>query len=271
MLWQLYSLPPEPAPRALYYTRSTDGGQTWANPELVVEAPVIWSHIERANSGILYRLWQERGATHTSLQFQTSTDGGNSWGFPAILPDLSGDHASVSVVMDVSGRLHLLQLSRSNTLQHWIGEGDEWRSEEPLALEIGPTDNSLLSATGSEENTLHIVYSALRPATEESLPTNVILAANRSLEPGSQPVVPLPTPTPSATPSPTISPSPTPSPTPTRPFPTEFEGGGGSLIPFADSNNPLLRGLGAALPALLIILVAVGMGLGLRTIRTPRS
>ncbi|MFW6042507.1 MAG: exo-alpha-sialidase [Chloroflexota bacterium] len=271
MLWQLYSLPPETAPLALYYTGSTDGGQTWDEPELVVEAPVIWSHIERANSGVLYRLWQERGATHTTLQFQTSVDEGNSWDFPAILPDLSGDHAALSVVMDTSGRLHLLQLSRSNILQHWIGEGDEWRSEEPLALEIGPTDSSLLSATGSEEDSLHIVYSTLRPATEESLPTNVILAANRSLEPGAQPAAPLPTPTPTPTPSPAASPSPTPSPTPTRVFPTEFQSGGGSLIPFADSNNPLLSGLATALPALLIILVAVAVGIVLRTIRTPRT
>jgi hypothetical protein len=162
IVWTRYSLPTGEGPLGLYYARSSDAGLTWSEPGLVVEGPVVWSDIVGLGSNTVQRVWQQRGSSGSTLWHEQSTDGGQTWERIAPVSVFGEIVANPSLLPDGSGRLHLLLIVRNGVtsylLQHWVYDGQSWKSESGLGLEFLPQSNiNSLTSDFSEGGTLSVL------------------------------------------------------------------------------------------------------------------
>jgi hypothetical protein len=118
-----------PQSLSLYYARSEDGGRTFSDAQLLVEEPVAWRQIVTDGNGNPHLLWQPEDSPATVWD-QVSLDGGRTWQHPQGLP---GGGGLPAVTRDSLGRLHLVGVGKS-ILDHWLWDGDRWRSDAPLIL-----------------------------------------------------------------------------------------------------------------------------------------
>ena len=117
-----------PQTRALFYTRSGDGGHTFSEATPVVKEPVAWQEMLSDGKGNLHLFWQPQNALKTVWD-QISPDGGITWQYPQGLPDI-GKFAAVT--KDSVGGLHLVGAG-PDALGHWLWNGHSWQSETPLS------------------------------------------------------------------------------------------------------------------------------------------
>jgi hypothetical protein len=140
-VWNRNTLPGRSGPVALYYSRSEDQGGSWTEPEMVIEAPVIWSQIQGVGGNSVHRIWQEIENDSTSIWFEVSLDNGLTWSRPTNISGLGIHYGSTTLIGDSIGRLHLLHLSEEASgnliLRQWSWDGVDLNVGESLNLGVG--------------------------------------------------------------------------------------------------------------------------------------
>jgi len=133
--------------RAVYYTRTLDGGGTWEPVEIVdhkdPDKPPRESWRERIivagdDAGHLFRFWLTAPPAH--WYYQLSTDGGSTWGAKSrLFVDLEGDEGPPTLAQDGAGHLHLFislraidQPDKARGLWHGEWTGTSWSAPERL-------------------------------------------------------------------------------------------------------------------------------------------
>jgi len=203
--------------RAVYYTRTLDGGGTWEPVEIVdhkdPDKPPRESWRERIivagdDAGHLFRFWFTAPPAH--WYYQLSTDGGATWGAKSrLFVDLEGDQGPPTLAQDEAGRLHLFiglrtaAQSRIGTDMRgiWHGEwtGTTWSPPELLGQIEGARHNPKAAIVRGNE----LVVTWWSHAIAEAI---VMMGRIRGA-----PAVPVqPWPTPFPTPTRANAPTPTP-------------------------------------------------------------
>lgn len=212
LIFTRYSLPGGTGPLSLIYMRSVDGGETWDEPQMVVDNPVIWSRITGAGRSNLQRVWQEISSSGTTLWHEQSLDNGTTW-FRTVPVSVFGETVgNPSLIQDRGGRLHLLLVVRSGTniftLQHWMFDGQRWSAERSFDIELtGNTSIEALSSVISPAGKLGVMVKSAIVNSQSGSQQSQLLFTYRDLDISPAVITPAPT----ATNTPAITPSPTPS------------------------------------------------------------
>jgi hypothetical protein len=183
----------EPQTRALYYTRSADGGHTFSNATPIVKEPVAWQEIMADVKGNLHLFWQPQD-TLTTVWDQISLDGGMTWQYPQGLPDTG---KLVTVTTDPAGRLHLMGVG-PEALGQWLWDGSRWQSEAPLKWPPVSQDQQSqisvewLAAAVSKQGKMLVLLA--EQTTQGDVPEMTLHYATRTLElPAGQAATQIPT------------------------------------------------------------------------------
>ncbi len=261
LLWEQLANPTNPEIIALYLTRSADEGESWTEPDLVIEGTLDWNALLSSGEDNVHILWQERRDGRPVLLHRVSPDNGLTWARPEGLASFAEQTSNPVAVSDTAGRLHLLQteadFSANLTLSHRIWDGVRWGTAEGLDL-ASQSDQVIEQLAGdiSSDGTLAAVFSSDEmpsvggsPITQLFFSTRTVAIPNSEVETNVQVES-----TPAATP--TVSPTSTPGPTPVPELPQE-PGVGFSLGPLslADSWTGVILGGGIA-----VFLVVLGFG-----------
>jgi hypothetical protein len=157
ILWNQTSVIGENNSPRLYYSRSLDGGMTWADPTVVVDGATDWDQILGFGNQV-QRIWQASENDQTILWLQTSTDGGLNWSQPASfsnfggnlsIPDLTGSNIQEPNLFFVSNNP-----SGDQVLKQLIWDGKGWSAQEDFTFTNSPGDviaslNAAVAATGN--------------------------------------------------------------------------------------------------------------------------
>jgi hypothetical protein len=162
IIWTRYSLPSGEGPMGLYYARSSDEGNTWSDPVLVVDGPVVWSDIVGTGTNTVQRVWQQKGISGSTLWHEQSVDGGETWERIAPVSVFGEIVGNPSLSADQAGQLHLLLVVRSGLdtygLQHWIYDGLSWSAEPRYDLQFSPvTEIRAIGSDFSHDGNLSVV------------------------------------------------------------------------------------------------------------------
>jgi len=143
---------------SLYYSQSVDGGGTWTPIESVSEQSIQWSEIV-AYQKTLHRFWQENDASVISTYHQISSDSGLTWDSPAKIRQDASVISIPAVLLDWTGKIHLLQITQEDTqtLQEWEWDEGRWqllesrklglqKQDYPLPLKSGITSQGIIYA-----------------------------------------------------------------------------------------------------------------------------
>jgi hypothetical protein len=157
LLWTRYSLPPHGQAQALMYVRSLDGGLNWSEPQVVVQAPLLWSRITAVAGGRVLRHWQEAAGDRVMLWQETTADDGLSWSYTSTAAHTAVAEAP-ALVEDAAGRLHLVYQDGSR-LQYRFWSGERWAQAESLALaRTAVADISTLATAVTSDGNLALVF-----------------------------------------------------------------------------------------------------------------
>jgi len=223
LLWAHLGAAQPDEPSYLIYERSTDGGQSWAEPQRL-GAPGEGSLQATLGVGPGGRLLAVYGGAATgSVFFQSSGDGGQSWSPPGLVPGVISPGLTTTsgrrfdLAVDGAGRFHLLMVgslpansgSEAQLLQlSW--DGQSWSSPVPLASGGGePGAPRIVVERG---NLLHAVWSTSEADAERGERQTVWYSSAPIEAPE---LAPLPTFTPIVTVVATAAPTSTPLATPT--------------------------------------------------------
>jgi len=168
LLWTRYRLPPNAQPDGLYATRSSGDG--WLGIEEVEAGQVLWSQIMAAPDGKLHRSWVENLNGRATFFHQYSLDNGQSWSKAERLSEVQTS-AAISLVVDESGQLILLQVAENPSLgagaapelQQWVWQAGAWRQDESQGMS-GVLSASALSAA-APQGSLAALFSGVQEAT----------------------------------------------------------------------------------------------------------
>ncbi len=201
-------------PRALLYSYSEDHGQTWSVAEEVAYSEITTSWLESLGD-VTYRVWQEEKDNISVTFLETSLDGGQTWTEPINFSDFAPGPQVSDVVLDSSGRLHLIQLIEDDkngvVLQEWIWEGRQWLKEDRTILVSGMSLEGLprleASITSNGELGVLIANQKLDPLALD----NDIIFTRRTLDqtPAIVVATPVPVPTLAGTVPPAVDATPT--------------------------------------------------------------
>jgi hypothetical protein len=250
------ALPGGGLPQALWYTRSTDGGQSWAAPSMIAEGAYEWPRAVATLNGQTHLIFHEVGAKGGVWQ-RWSDDGGVSWKPLVQIPGLREVSAPVSVVADGTGRLCLLALGvddiKDPAIFYTIWNIERWGERETIRLETGgATLPGIAAAIQPLAGRLDVTYRG----------TTVLEYISRAMTPAASLPTPISTPLPTQTPTLVPTPSPTPTARPTvNPEPASTAGqiSIGGLI-----SLPVLGIVGVLGAAALAILAVVARAIWMR-------
>jgi hypothetical protein len=258
VVWSRYSLPPAGEALNLLYARSNDGGESWSEPEAVVETPVNWAEIIGIGERTVHRMWQDNRYGFGWLWHETSFDSGLTWNPVLTISGIGASESIPVLALDSAGRMHLLKLS-GDALQQWTWDGNRWLRQESAALDrMEATGSSWPAAAVLAGGDLAIVYTAVLAGDESGPAQAQLLFSARPLD--RPPESPTPLPTLTATPQPTATGTATPAPTPrpTIAFPISADEAAGSSL--GKAGNRWTGVSAGVLPAgaavLLLLLVA---------------
>jgi hypothetical protein len=157
LLWTRYSLPPHSRAQTLLYARSLDGGLNWSEPQVVVQAPLLWSQITAMAGKRILRHWQEAAGDRVMLWQETTANNGATWSYTSTAANAAAAGAP-TLVVDAAGRLHLVYRDGSR-LQYRFWSGERWAQAESLALgRTAVAEVSTLAAAVTSDGNLVIVF-----------------------------------------------------------------------------------------------------------------
>jgi hypothetical protein len=182
ILFTKYTLSGGKRPLGTFYSRSSDGGTSWTEPEAVSEQSVQWSDMV-AFKETLHRFWQEKNRSVVTTYHQVSADGGTTWEPPLTLPNNAGAISNPSVSLDWTGKLHLLQMAQTDTgnLQELEWNTKNWQLSTTQKLDIPKQDSQIVLTSGiTSQGNLYTIFE-FEDASDISSKTNVF-GLSRSLE-----------------------------------------------------------------------------------------
>jgi hypothetical protein len=279
VLWLHGPLPTSVRGNQLYYTHSTDSGESWSAAQRVIsteqeDSPVVWHGMVGVGEKILYRSWQEWTFNRLNIWSQESFDSGVTWSEPVQVSVIEELNVPTALIADGAGQAHLFYSTKTGiegvnsryVINHRIWRDGNWQEAEALIPDRRNVAAVHALAALAQNDRISVLFSAtirINEAIEEDEknegPEAVVVIATERLYysarlmelPG---VLPTPPPQMTATPTPTASPdvTATPEPTPTLVFPTDAgRQSRGLLSGQLNETAGIIFGLGAA--ALLVI------------------
>ena len=266
--WVRMPLPGNPIPEGIYYSQSTDEGQSWSEPLLMAEGAYDWPQLGISRPQIVHLLWSEvsgrKGWSH-----RKSTNGGRQWAPTSSVSGLREVAGPAILVYDGFQSFYLLgpgvgDAGEPALVQSaWDHDNQRWLAREsyPQGAEVQSLER-VAGVVMPKLGQLHVVLWGTM-ATAEGTVSEALLYTQRAVTPLTLDVQVYITPQPTAPPTPTPLPTPTPTPRPTvnvqppPPTPPGIEVG------------PLSLPLGALLGVLLVGALVVGVLL-VRSMRQRR-
>jgi hypothetical protein len=156
--------------QGVYYARSLDGGQTWAQPVQMGrrdpgEYEVAFPYLAAVGESEIHMVYID-GEWHIGRWHRISRDGGETWSEPVhILTDLEGVNGYTILLTDGLDGLHLVTTMRTRTqisgpifYAHWLGT--EWSPVERPFVESDQTGPGAhwTAATIGRGNEIHVVW-----------------------------------------------------------------------------------------------------------------
>jgi hypothetical protein len=270
--WIQLDLPASAGESHAFYARSTDGGQSWSDPEQIVEFETSWADVVAVGERVAHRVWQEGPANQTTLFHQWSPDSGQGWSRPTRVSGFGELTGPASVTVDSAGRVHLFQLvgdaGDQLVLQRWSWDGTRWQMGDEIVLGVVPVRSTAnLAGLVIPGGSLATLYSGqvVQLAGEEQ--ADALYFTGRAFTVPDEGLPPLPTLTPTPEPTLVATPTPGPSPTPTPIFPTNPGAAGFQLGPLASDESWVASLLGALVAGSVVLLVVL---ITIRATRTGR-
>lgn len=163
---------------AVFYARSTDGGQTWNTTEVQRsaqgESTAAWINVTVRNGSEIHLAWNRGAGSRLGRYHSWSPDNGMTWNGPTpFLPEfVSGQTGWPLMVVDSAGTLHLVTIAQGGTIQgesidnsgsgapkyaYW--DGQVWSSM--YEFPEGSSDLHIALAVGLG-NQLHLIHPSVR-------------------------------------------------------------------------------------------------------------
>jgi hypothetical protein len=221
VLWNQTSVIGDNNSPRLFYSRSLDGGKTWADPEVVVNGSTGWDQI-LGFGDMAQRIWQANENDQSILWLQTSSDSGLNWSQPAsfsnfggnlTLPDLIGGNIQQPNLFFIAN-----DLSGDQVLKHLSWDGKGWSAQQEFRFN-NATDEVIasISAAITSGGKLGVLYDLKsgggaieQPAISLNFSQREVQVANLPATAPSPTIVPVPTPTITSTEALIFPPTPTP-------------------------------------------------------------
>ncbi|MEZ4646246.1 MAG: sialidase family protein [Chloroflexota bacterium] len=265
VVWTQETIPGGAGVLSLVYASSTDGGQTWSEPQLMTEDPVVWYKIVSVGERVLHLAWLAKEEEQLALWDSASDDGGLSWGNPLRVTDPTAQAGPADLIVDAGQELHLLQLLSDSEahvfLQEWLWQDNQWQEAERLPLDETAFSASEVAAVVDPSGYVGVIFASLIQDVElDQLWQNISYTQRVWATPAVTPTA-LPTLTPTATPLPVATATLEATPTPALTFPTSDEKTSGfSIGPF--STNDMAGSIVLSIiPAVLLVGVIFVVGL----------
>ncbi len=261
LLWTRWTQLPEMQAVALAYARSEDNGQTWSEPEIVAEEPLLGSALLGVQERFVHRTWTGLIDGRPVIWHQFSEDGGITWGPAGRIVDPGLISGPTALIADHNENPIVVQLAETNAgqlvLQEWIWTGDRWIGGERRELQDTAVNADAISAIAAPDGQIAVMYGSL--IGDEATLTDELFYISRQWQVDDPEMTrtPLPTITPTPEVLPTETPVPPPSPTPTATLaPVQNTG------PLGGSSGGIIVGVVVAL-----LLVAIIFTIGWRITR----
>jgi len=184
---------------SLFAMKSTDLGNSWSAPALVVAQPVTWNKILVDQKNTIHRLWVIEDQK-TSIWHSYSSDQGVNWSAPvnfALLEDKSGPTAAT---IDPDGKIHLLQTyygaNGGSLVAYYVWDGTKWFNSQSLDLGTAGFGEIHNIAAGIDTNN-HLQVGIAFNSSSNNIDSGKLISANYPLSIESIPVdnsQPIPTP-----------------------------------------------------------------------------
>jgi BNR repeat-like domain len=262
LLWTRWTQLPEMQSVALAYARSEDDGQTWSEPEIVTEEPLLGSSILGIEERFVHRIWTGLIDGRPVIWHQFSEDGGLSWSSAGRVVDPGLIPGPTSLIADQGGNPIIVQLAESNAgqllLQEWIWTTDRWVEGERRILQETAVNADAISAIVAPDGQIGVMYGSLIDDGTTIIDKMIYTERQWQVEESVATRTPLPTLT--ATPEllPTETPIPQPTPTVTATLaPVQ------NVSPLSSSSGGIIVGVIVAL-----LLVAIIFAIGWRITRS---
>jgi hypothetical protein len=250
LLWTRWTQLPEMQAVVLAYARSEDNGQTWTEPEIVTEEPILSSGILGVQERFVHRIWTGLIDGRPVIWHQFSEDGGITWSAAGRVVDPGLILGPTTLIADQNDNPLLLQLAETNAgqlvLQEWVWTTDRWVEGERRALQNTAVNADAIAAIANPNGQIAVMYGSL--TSEGAAVTDEIFYTGRQwqVDESEATRTPLPTLTPTPEIVPTETPQPEPSPTPTP-----------TLAP-VQNINPLSGSSGGIIVGVFVAVVLVG-------------
>ena len=257
-IWLRANLPNSFSPRGVYYARSTDGGETWSQPQVLMAGQVDWPQLALTGPGELVAAWTETapadqtdGNTPLSVASTTSTNGGLQWTDPNQVRGFERVSGPIDLVSDYGGKAYLggvgLASNGESAAIYTEWAAQQWAQSESAPLnQNAATGNSMAIALSPETGQL-VALMRLWVFDQQNRGLFQIAAMNREVQVTSTTPTPVVTSVLTPTPLPTVTPLPTATPRPLLPDNTQLPK---TVRP---ETNPLI--LGSLLAAIIVLAV----------------
>lgn len=187
VLWRQFSIPQTSTPLSLYYSRSTNGGKKWSEPELILEKTILWSQIISYQNSV-HRFWQEKNGNRIRFYHQRSLNSGESWENVILVDEYSGTHIPSGVLVDSFGRLHLLLLSQTPTYEILVNyrtwnDIEGWTKKDAYSLGVGKVDEiDNIQAVLTQQGFLAVLYGSWTLAKDQELAKDGLYLVQRKVD-----------------------------------------------------------------------------------------
>jgi hypothetical protein len=258
--------------QAVYYARSSDGGQTWSAPVKVAEGAVDWPRVAVGSANQVYLVWNQARARSASTDVspsaevwsQFSTDGGKRWSEAARVRGFDQVSGPVGLTSDGAGGLYLAGIGQrtggESALLYARWDGRAWGENETFGLgQNAAPGNAASAALVPGAGRLGVVVRELMRLPDSAPQSGGLQGGSAQFEVVATgqdvKVATAATPAPTFTPMPAQTPEPTATPSPT---PTARPQVSSTYLSRSANRSQLPLMLGIALAAVIVMGVVVG-------------
>jgi len=168
-IYSVFEASPQSYSSNLYFTKSTDGGQTWSEATaLRINAVRDWAQRPRVyidQFGIIHVVWTNTldAGVPTASFYMHSLDGGYTWSEATLIGQESSNW--VDVIVDRQNVVHITWWGTETAYHQWSADGgSSWSEPDPVLAKL---DHTLLGPMAGwpdmgldSQGTLHVVTAA---------------------------------------------------------------------------------------------------------------